>query len=229
MSYYYNYYLGYKKDGILYPMGPFSRKGKLECLLWKSRSYASDLHEDFLLADEKEVSDELYETLLNDSAIEECKKANIPYTEEEIETLANYYGGDKKNVPAKELKTYREALIEKNDQIRYLPLDKLPEGSIVKEGYVRYSEIERADEDGIYDVISPHEYAERLKTAIALGDIPKVDDEGNPFPRLSEYVYHKWIETDSREYESYLLRMMAENFRDYEVQEDEIVIIETEG
>lgn len=228
MSYYYNYYLGYKKDGVLYPMGPFDRKGKLACVLWKSRSFASDLHEDFRIADDKQTSIELRESLLSDDTLESCRKANIPYTDEELKELAKFYGNDVNNVPKKELKTYEEALNEHED-IRYLPYEKLPSTNFIKEGYVQYSQIGDEEEDDFYDVISPHEYAERLKIASTLGDIPKKDCEGNEFPRLSEYIYHKWIDYNSREWESFLITNAMENFKDYHVDADEYVIIETEG
>ena len=48
MSYYYNYYLGYVKDGRVFSLGPFDYSGKLKALLSRSRSFASDLHDRFL-------------------------------------------------------------------------------------------------------------------------------------------------------------------------------------
>lgn len=228
MSYYYNYYLGYKKDGKFYPMAPYDRKGKLESILWKSRSFASDLHEDFRIIKNEDISDELYKAMLTDDCLKDCKEANIPYSEERLKELAKFYGGDVKNVPQKKLKTPREAMAD-CIIIRYLPIDSLPEGKLIKEGYVQYSEIECGEDEGFSDVITPHEYAERLKIAATLGDIPKKDCEGNEFPRLSDYIYHKWIDSDSKEYEAYILRDQAELFRDYSVDEDELVILETEG
>lgn len=59
MSYYYNYYVGYKKDGKIYPWGPYDAKGNLKPMISLSRSFASDLHEDFNAVSDKEVSDEL--------------------------------------------------------------------------------------------------------------------------------------------------------------------------
>ena len=59
MSYYYNYTLGYMKDGKIYPFGPFDRNGKLKDAVWVSRSFASDLHEDFDVVKEEQISDEL--------------------------------------------------------------------------------------------------------------------------------------------------------------------------
>lgn len=59
MSYYYNYYIGYRKDGKYYPWGPYDANGKLSPAVWKSRSFASDLHDRFFLIEEKEISNEL--------------------------------------------------------------------------------------------------------------------------------------------------------------------------
>ncbi len=59
MSYYYNYYLGYVKDGRVFPLGPFDYSGKLKALLSRSRSFASDLHDRFFRIQEEMISDEL--------------------------------------------------------------------------------------------------------------------------------------------------------------------------
>lgn len=59
MSYYYNYYIGYKKDGKIYPWGPYNAKGKLEPALNCSRSFASDLYEYFSCVPNDAISEEL--------------------------------------------------------------------------------------------------------------------------------------------------------------------------
>lgn len=59
MSYYYNYYIGYKKDEKIYPWGPYNANGKLEPMISRSRSFVSDLHEEFYTVSEKEISEEL--------------------------------------------------------------------------------------------------------------------------------------------------------------------------
>lgn len=59
MSYYYNYYIGYIKDGKIYPWGPYNARGKLEPMISRSRSFASDLHREFYAVSDKEVSEEL--------------------------------------------------------------------------------------------------------------------------------------------------------------------------
>ena len=59
MSYYYDYYIGYKHDGKIYPMGVYDAKGKLHSVFCNSRSFASDLHESFNSVKDDEISDEL--------------------------------------------------------------------------------------------------------------------------------------------------------------------------
>ena len=59
MSYYYNYYLGYKKNNKIYPLGPYDFNGNFIPVISKSRTYASDLHKMFDNLFEDEISDEL--------------------------------------------------------------------------------------------------------------------------------------------------------------------------
>ena len=65
MSTYYNYYIGYrdKDTGLLYPLGPFDCFGNLKAVISRSRSFASDLHDDFYPIDDDNVSKELKENL----------------------------------------------------------------------------------------------------------------------------------------------------------------------
>lgn len=59
MSYYYNYYIGYKKDNKIYPLGPYSCDWKINEVLSRSRSFASDLHNDFKNIPSEMISSEL--------------------------------------------------------------------------------------------------------------------------------------------------------------------------
>lgn len=59
MSYYYNYYIGYKKDNKIYPFGPYDSTGQLQPIISRSRSFASDLHELFSMVPENAISNEL--------------------------------------------------------------------------------------------------------------------------------------------------------------------------
>ena len=61
MSYYYNYYIGYREldTNKIYPLGPYDSFNKLKCVLSRSESFASDLHELFDPVPEDQVSDSL--------------------------------------------------------------------------------------------------------------------------------------------------------------------------
>ena len=59
MSYYYWYKLAYRKDGKLYPLGPFDYTGELRSVVVRSGSFASDLHDEFKIVQDEMISDEL--------------------------------------------------------------------------------------------------------------------------------------------------------------------------
>ena len=59
MSYYYNYTIGYEKDGKIYPLGPYDAHGNLKDVVSRSRSFASDLHFKFYEVPREMISDEL--------------------------------------------------------------------------------------------------------------------------------------------------------------------------
>ena len=64
MSYYYNYYIGYQTpDKKIYPIGPFDARGNIHSALTRSRSFASNLHDEFYYINEKSVTDELIDAL----------------------------------------------------------------------------------------------------------------------------------------------------------------------
>lgn len=77
MSYYYNYYIGYRTpDGRIYPLGPFDANGAIHPALCRSRSYASALHDYFNCIPEKDVSNELRKAL---GYVEDNNEANIQF------------------------------------------------------------------------------------------------------------------------------------------------------
>ena len=61
MSYYYQYYLGYTKNNKIYPYAPFDFRGKLKPIIEKSRSFASNLYNDFWMVQDNQITDELRE------------------------------------------------------------------------------------------------------------------------------------------------------------------------
>lgn len=59
MSYYYNYYVGYKSGGKIYPLGPYNSFGQHCAAVCRSRNFASNLHDWFRPIKREEISDEL--------------------------------------------------------------------------------------------------------------------------------------------------------------------------
>lgn len=59
MSYYYCYYIGYEKDGLIYPLGPYDAFGKLHPTVCRSRSFASSLHDEFERLPVEKASEDL--------------------------------------------------------------------------------------------------------------------------------------------------------------------------
>ena len=61
MSYYYTYFAAIqdKQTGIIKPLGPYTNEGKLKPIIERSRSFASDLHDDFSIISDEQISDEL--------------------------------------------------------------------------------------------------------------------------------------------------------------------------
>ena len=66
MSYYYNYYVGYKKDGKIYPLGPYNCRGQLRSVMTNSRSFASNLYNEFYSVPDNMISDELRQKFENE-------------------------------------------------------------------------------------------------------------------------------------------------------------------
>lgn len=60
MSYYYCYTIGIMdKEDKIKPFGPYDANGNLKYVIEKSRSFASDLHEDFYEVKKEQITDEL--------------------------------------------------------------------------------------------------------------------------------------------------------------------------
>lgn len=196
MSYYYNYYIGYKKEGKIYPLGPYNSFGKLNAALWRSRSFASRLHEEFNPIKEEEISEEL--------------RKEFEYTDWE----------GKKTV-----------------EVKLLPLSMLPTDSYLKSGYFLISDVELYekdhDEEGLfYDCLSPQIYAAKLQHELTFGKpAQKLDEEGEEITEhsASEYMYYVYPDYRSKEYEASVIREIANALNEYTLDDEDIVILETEG
>ena len=90
MSYYYSYYIGYKLDGKIYPWGPYDANGKLKPVICRSRSFASELHYDFLNIDKNSISDELIKEFEYNDCLGEARILNVKYLPENDLPIGSY-------------------------------------------------------------------------------------------------------------------------------------------
>jgi hypothetical protein len=59
VSYYYTYYLGYEQDKKIHLLGPFNNDHDFRCVFYRSRSFASDLHERFEPVSREQLGDDV--------------------------------------------------------------------------------------------------------------------------------------------------------------------------
>ena len=198
MSWYYNYTIGYIKDNKIYPFGPYNANGKLKDVFSRSRSFASDLYEDFYKISEEQISDEL---------------------RKEFE--------------------YEDWNEEKKVDVWYLPMSEMPDGDYVKTGYFLIDDIisylkSKDTEDIFYEHMSSEEYAIRSTQEAKYGKpASQYDCEGSLIDNHScaDYAWFAYPDYISKEYESFLIREVAELLAEYnELPEGaKIVILMTQG
>lgn len=204
MSYYYNYYIGYKYEGKFYPLGPYNCFGELVEVICRSRNWASDLHNNFYYVPEDAISDELREEFQ-----EEDWNGNL-------------------TVPVKYLELDK---LPKSNFIRrgyFLIEDVRKYEKSLEEGR------EEFDFDGFYDCITPTVYASMLEHEIKFGKPePKYDDCGDLYyPKsASDYMYYAYPDYSSEEYEVFIIREMAEKLNSWSKLPNGAVLValETEG
>lgn len=199
MSYYYNYYIGYRHEDKIYPFGPYNSLGELKDVISRSSSFASDLHEDFYPIKEKEISDEL---------------------RKEFE--------------------YEDWNGNKTVKVKLLPIDELPSGSYIKNGYFLIEEVQRYEEDGgydfdgFYDHVSPAVYASMAQNEAQFGkpERRKNDYDEWYYPKTaSDYMYYAYPDYESREYEAEMIRSVARMLEEFSKLpgDAELLALETEG
>ena len=176
MSWYYSYYLAYRQNNIIYPLGMFDYKGHIRPVFSKSRSFASDLYEDFWRIDNEGIK--LSEEFVKAIRSEYCMGGNDDFDT----TFVSY-------LPANKLHYYKQ--IEKRG---YFLIDDIN----------RYLEDEYA-EDCFYDYLSPEVYAMKMESELKFGPPqPSKDDEGYEYTPHSvrDYAYFVYIDHNSIEYET---------------------------
>ena len=202
MSYYYNYYLGYidKIDGLFYPLGPYDNNGKLQCVFYRSRSFASDLHEDFY-----RIQSDKYSKQLKEEFSYKDYDGTIHY--EEVAYLS------KTELPSFDYIKSGYFLID--DVKRYIENNKRLYDLDIFYDYLEPELFAAKQINELSTGIPPVKY-----------DCEGYPLEQHS---CSEYMYYAYPDYHSKEYESFLLRTACEMYDDYDFKDKEIIILETEG
>lgn len=211
MSWYYNYYIGIqdKDTKKIDVFAPFDSLGKLHYIFSKSRSFASDLHEDFY-----PVND-----LLTEDAIRKFWRSDLDLEtkieEDDVAWIKRYTS----YLPYNELPSG----------------DYLKKGYFLLDDILAYEEDEN-DFDGFWEYLTPTAFNFKLQSEMKYGvPTPKKDIEGYEIPvhSCSEYGYYVYPDYQSKEYECHLIieavDMVAPWGLPDELNNKEIVIICTQG
>ena len=203
MSYYYNYYLGYKKDGKIYPLGPYNCFNEINPIVSRSRSFASDLYEYFYSVKDEMITKELDIAFGWDdyNGTRHCEVRYLPISE--LPTGSYLVKG---YFPIREVNEYEE--LPENEKVEfewsrpinpYAFIGKLQNKSINNENI--YSD-EDEDED---------------------------EDTWNFNP--SDYMFYMYPNYYCKEYEVSAIMKMVRTFdySKYLSDDSEIVVLETEG
>ena len=205
MSWYTSFYIGIQnKDGKIKPLGPYDNEGKLKCVRETSRSFTTDLKDDFYPIEDNMITEEL-------------KKEFEWLFQDEDYGCRQYFG----YLPLKNLPS--------SDYIKsgYFLLEDIND-------YLAYKEGKLDDYDGFYEYLSSAQYAIKLENELKFGKPEsKKDCEGYEITQhsCSEYAYFAYPDYESVQYEATLLRTVAYMLREtWDLADGEqIVIIKTEG
>lgn len=206
MSYYYNYYVGQrnKETCKFTTVAPYDADGKPMCLLWKSRSFASDLHEDFNPICSKEMEDRL-----------KSFSCFVPSSMTDEDYDNGYY--KVKYMP------YNEFQLSE-------PFRK---GYVLTDDVISYSNDVGCDfSDYARDILTPeqyaafaHSYMTAKKTRIVYDPANDEDIECTP----SDYMLFNWVDYDGRQYEQWCITNIISSLDISPDKGYELVILETEG
>ena len=204
MSYYYNYYIGYRYNGKFYPLGPFTTHYELKPVITRSRSFASNLYEDFNIIDPTNLSPDLREQFEYENYKGE-KICNVKYLP--INKLPSKSYIKKGYYLIRDIRRYEKEKQEHGDYFYF---------------------------DGFYDVLSPEIYAAKLQYELKFGKNQLKKNNKNCYeyaePNASDYMYYAYPDYYSKEYESFLLREAVDMLADYcDCENIEYVVLETEG
>lgn len=208
MSWYVDYYLGYKtKENKIHPLAPFDCWGHLKPILTRSGSFSSDLWKRF----NRITLDETTEGIIKyfpkgDEYIHIDNKEQPPWCFWiSIDELPSGSYFKKGYFLQEDISQYERSLV--NDNVYF---------------------------DGFYHMLTPAEYARKMESELKFGiPNPKKDIEDNEFEVYScgEYAFYIYPDYESIEYESSVLRNFASEY-EYNSnlpKESELVILQTNG
>ena len=208
MSWYVDYYLGYKtKEGKIYPLGIFDSFGEIHPILTKSRSFASNLWEQFQQVSLEETTDELRKYFYNGN----------PYSYEE-----------ESDEDRKKQQVWCFWL-----DIDNLPKgDGIKRGYFLQEEISRF-ERTGDDSDLFWLYLTPEEYVRKMEAELKFGiPKPKTDCEGNEIEEHScgEYSYYIVEDYCSAEYEATCIRRALDVYEFAKIPKgSKFVVLETHG
>lgn len=206
MSYYYNYYVGQrnKATGKFTTVEPYDANGEPMCLLWKSSSFASDLHEDFYPIYSKDMEDRLksFSCFVSSSM-----------TDEEYDQ--GYY---------------KVKYMPYNDFQLFQPFRN---GYVLTEDVISYSADAGCDfSEYARDILTTEQYAAFAHSYMASKKTrnvydPATDEEIECNP--SDYMLFNWVDYDGRQYEQWSITNIISSLDITPDKGYELVILETEG
>ena len=204
MSYYFSYYLGYEKDGRIYPLGVYDCEGKIHSVISRSASYASDLHYEPVPVPDGMASEELRKEFM-------CKDI----WGNDVLGIKYMYLDD---LPSGDFVKSGYCLEEDVEEY----LGSGADGS------------DMFDLDDIrYNMLTPDEYAAKAAHELKHGrPKAKKDEFGEVIPVHSckEYMYFMFPDYYCAEWEAYIIRTAALMYEYAKVTEGaRIVVLMTEG
>lgn len=212
MSYYFNYYLAKRPTagGKVSLCGPYRADGKPCCVLSRSRSYASDLHEEFRRLPSENCEQPLLDAFSWESPVTGER------TFEDLKWLPmSALGG---------AEPFRSGYVLVDELLR------VDEDALADADWDPFAHVLAPSQYAAFcqSAYSPNGRPLRIEYEDALaGELAHKD----AWP--SDYVRHSWVVRRSREYEAWLIRSFADELRDdlyAELGRDhELVVIETEG
>lgn len=200
MSYYYEYYIGYKKDDKIFPLGPFSADNKLKCVVCKSRSFASNLHDMFSDVSEKMMSSELYNQFkyTDYKGDDACEVKWLPLAE----------------LPSGSFVKSGYFLIEDVQRYESLGEDDWDVGELFYERLTPTVYAAKAQQQ--------HQFGRAAQGTDAEGfEVPVYN--------ASDYMYYAYPDYNCKEYEAFLIRQVAHMLGEDMPADVEIVVLEREG